>query len=56
MAAVILPVVEPAEDAVSVQTRIRPASPLNFEFFDQLECLGLRDVPHYISEELEGAD
>jgi len=29
---------------------------LNFEFFDQLDCLDLREVPRYISESLESAD
>lgn len=47
---------------------IQPATPLllrraedtrrrlNFEFFDQLDCLDLSDVPHDLSESLEGAD
>ena len=29
---------------------------LNFEFFDQLDCLDMSAAPDYIAEELEGAD
>jgi len=29
---------------------------LNFEFYDQLDCLDMSSLPDYLSEELEGAD
>lgn len=58
--ALILPSAELASKQVETPLPLTRAEDkrrrLNFEFFDQLDCLDLSDVPHYISESLEGAD
>lgn len=58
--ALILPSAELASKQLQTVSLLRRAEDkrrrLNFEFFDQLDCLDLSDVPHYVSESLEGAD
>ena len=58
--AIILPNAELASKEAGTPLLFRRAEDerrrLNFEFFDQLDCLDLSDVPRYISELLEGAD
>lgn len=57
MNALLLPVAEPAKEEVYFRRReADKRRRLNFEFFDQLDCLDLSNLPNYISEELEGAD
>jgi len=56
MAMVIPHDVAPAEDGVYFRSKSDQSRRLNFEFFDQLDCLDLSNVPHDISEMLEGAD
>jgi hypothetical protein len=57
MNALLLPVAEPAMDEIYFRRReAGNRRRLNFEFFDQLDCLDLSDLPRYVSEELEGAD
>lgn len=57
MTALLLPVTEVAKvEAYPLRREADKRRRLNFEFFDQLDCLDLSDLPNYISEELEGAD
>ncbi len=56
MNALLLPVAEPAKDEIRFRREADKRRTLNFEFFDQLDCLDLSNVPNYISEEMEGAD
>lgn len=57
MTALLLPVTEVAKvEACPLRREADKRRRLNFEFFDQLDCLDLSDLPNYISEELEGAD
>jgi len=58
--ALILPSAEPSLREPKTLLLFRRAEDkrrrLNFDFFDQLDCLDLSDVPRYVSESLEGAD
>jgi hypothetical protein len=56
MNALLLPVAPPESDGVYFRRQEYKRRRLNFEFFDQLDCLDLSDLLRYVSEELEGAD
>jgi len=56
MTALLLPVAEPAKVETYFRRREDIRRRSNFEFFDQLDCLDLSDLPRFVSEELEGAD
>jgi hypothetical protein len=58
--AIILPSAELASEKVETPSLFRRAEDkqrrLNFEFFDQIDCLDLSDIPPCIFESLDGAD
>jgi len=56
MSALPIPVAESTNIDSTVRREMDTRRRLNFEFYDQLDCLDMSSLPDYLSEELEGAD